>query len=356
MTAVYVCSTEARAGKTMLAISLARYLQRSGLSVGYVKPVTSLNEGESIESSDAGFAKVTLGLTEPLDLIAPVQITAGELRGATSGSQTTPAERFRAAYDQIALRKDIVIVEGGDNLSAGTALGLSGPEVVAALSAESVLVAWYRPDHLVATINNAVKYLGQAPLGILVNNIPATQERFWASIASDLRRQNGGSMIASLPQMRSLMAVSVRELVEHLHGAVLCRSDELGRPVESVMIGTINHEDAKSYFERRANKAVVTAVGRPDMQLAALATPTSCLVLAGRAEPDPYVLSKAIEVGVPIVRVDANVVSVVESMQSLFDSARFRQVTKVAVADRLLAERVDLEALCAGLGVSRQAT
>lgn len=349
MTAVYVCSTEARAGKTMLAIGLARHLQQSGLSVGYVKPVTSLNEGESIENSDASFARATLGLTEPLDLIAPIQFTAGELRVTATDSGATPAERFRSAYDQIAAGKDAVIVEGGDNLSAGTALGLSGPEVVAALSAKSILIAWYRPDNLVDTINNAIKYLGQEPLGVVVNNVPAAQERYWAPIANGLRSQNGARVFASLPQVRSLMAVSVGDLVRHFHGEVLCCSDALERPVESVMIGTANHEDAKGYFERRVNKAVVTAVGRPDMQLAALATATSCLVLAGRAEPDPYVLSRAVEVGVPIVQTDADTMSVIESMQPLFDNARFRHTAKIDAAERMLAEHLDLEALCAGL-------
>lgn len=355
MTALYVCSTEARAGKTTLAVGLAKHLRKSGLSVGYMKAVTVLGEGESLEGSDAGFAKAALGLAEPLELLAPVQITTGELRGAAASGDAPALDQIATAYKEVSSGKDVVIIEGGGNLAEGTALGVSGPEVIVALSARAVLVAGYRPDGLVGAITNAAQYLGSSLLGVVVNSVPGAQERFCTSAVSSFRSQNGATIIGLLPQVRSLMAVSVADVVQSLGGRVLCGANGLDRGVESIMIGTINHEDAKAYFERKGNKVVVTSGGRPDVQLAALATPTSCLVLTGKSEADPSVLSRAEEVGVPIIRAEGDTASALDRLQTLFDGARFRHKAKIEVAERLLGERLNIEAVLTGLGLSRPA-
>ncbi len=355
MTALFVCSTEARAGKTMLAVGLAKQFTKNGLSVGYMKAVTVLNEGESLEGSDAGFAKAALGLAEPLELLAPVQITTGELRSTGTSGDVSALDRISAAYKEVSSGKDVVIVEGGSNLAEGSVLGVSGPEVVAGLSARAVLLAGYRSDGLVSAISNAAQYLGPALLGVVVNSVPSAQERFCASAVSCLRGQNGAAVIGVLPQVRSLMAVSVRDMVGAVGGSVLCCPEGLDRSVESIMIGTINHEDALAYFERKANKVVVASGGRPDMQLAALASATSCLVLAGKTDADPYVLSRGREVGVPIIRTDIDTTSALGCLQTLFDSARFRHKAKIEAAERLLADHLDLEAVLAGLGLPKRA-
>lgn len=355
MAAVYVCSTEAGAGKTMLAIGLARRLRKSGLSVGYMKAVSLLGEGDQLDRSDAGFARQALGLVDSMEAMAPVRLSTGGVPVMTGSREVDALEQIKSSYREIAQGKDVVIVEGGSYLAEGAALGVAGPEVASALSAKAILVARYRPDDVVGNIENSRQSLGSTLAGVVVNGLPSTQSSFYATKVLPKLNRGNTPLWGCLPQLKGLVAVSVRELVDHLGGEVVCCSDKLDLAIESIMIGTINHEDAVGYFERKANKVVVASGGRPDMLLAALATPTSCLLVVGSADPDPYVLSRAVEVGVPVVRVAGNTVSVVDRLQSLFDNARFHQRTKTEVAERLLAEHVDWTAVFAGLELPRDA-
>jgi len=354
MVALYLCSTEARAGKTMLAVGLAQHFRRSGLSVGYMKAVSILSGGEQLEAGIAGFVKRVVGLGESVDLLAPVQIAAGGHLGTAVSGQGGALERLKSAYQEISKGKDVVIVEGGGNLAEGAALGVSGPEVVSALSAKALLVAKYHPDNLVSAAYNAKQSLHEALVGVVVNSVPIAQAHFCASAVNSVLNQNT-AVFGSLPQVRSLMGVSIGELVRHLGAEVLCCADRLDLAVENVMIGTINYEDARGYFSRKANKVVVTSVGRPDMQLAALATSTHCLLVVGDESPDPYVLSRAVEIGVPVIKAKGDTISVLDRLQPLFDNSRFHQREKVETAEHLLAEHLDWAALYSGLGLPAKA-
>ena len=60
------------------------------------------------------------------------------------------------------------------------------------------------------------------------------------------------------------------------------------------MLGAMVVDSGLDYFGRKSNKAAIIQQDRPDMQLAALETPTSCLVLSGSSQPPIYsVLQKA---------------------------------------------------------------
>ena len=91
--------------------------------------------------------------------------------------------------------------------------------------------------------------------------------------------------------------------------------DEL---VEHFMIGAMNVESALSYFRKVSNKAVITGGDRSDIQLAALETPTKCLILTGELYPNASILGRAQEVGVPIVVVRADTANTLEVCENPF--------------------------------------
>ena len=63
-----------------------------------------------------------------------------------------------------------------------------------------------------------------------------------------------------LPEERLLSSVSVQELVEQLHGEVICCEEETDELVEYLMVGAMTADSAITYFRERPNKAVITAI------------------------------------------------------------------------------------------------
>ena len=138
--------------------------------------------------------------------------------------------------------------------------------------------------------------------GIVLNGLTTymgTQAR--SELIPELERQ-GIRVLGELPEDRRLLGVTVGELAQHLEGRFLVWEEGADNLVEHLMIGGLILDSGTAYFEQRENKAVVVRGDRPDIQMAALATPTSCLLLTGGKEPIEYVLYEAEQVEVPIAR------------------------------------------------------
>jgi len=81
------------------------------------------------------------------------------------------------------------------------------------------------------------------------------------------------------------------------------------------------------------------------VQLAALETDTRCVICTGGMAPSSIVLSRADELGIPMVLVEMDTLSAVERMEVLFGHVRVHDAVKVARIRELLAEQADLDAL-----------
>jgi BioD-like phosphotransacetylase family protein len=87
------------------------------------------------------------------------------------------------------------------------------------------------------------------------------------------------------------------------------------------------------------------------IQLAALETSTCCLILTGNIRPNPLILGRAEEVGVPIILTRHDTMAAVETIETFFGKTRFHQEKKVESFEKLLSEHMDMEALYAALGL-----
>jgi len=114
----------------------------------------------------------------------------------------------------------------------------------------------------------------------------------------------------------------------------------------------MNVESALSYFRKVSNKAVITGGDRSDIQLAALETPTKCLILTGNQNPSETVIGKAMMARVPILVVREDTLTTVEKMESLVGKVHFRGEKKIERAKELLASHFNYSLLYSKLGLA----
>jgi hypothetical protein len=153
------------------------------------------------------------------------------------------------------------------------------------------------------------------------------------------------------PKSDLLRSVSVRELGHQLQAEVLCCSERLDLMVESLTIGAMNVNSALKYFRKRRNMAVVTGGDRADIQMAALETSTQCLILTGHLPPQPFILTRAEELEIPVLSVDLDTLTTVEIIDNAFGHVRLHEPVKVKCIQQLMDQHFDIDRLMSKLGL-----
>ncbi|HSJ56865.1 MAG TPA: dethiobiotin synthase, partial [Anaerolineae bacterium] len=130
MATLYVTSTETFSGKSALCVGVARHMQRDGLRIGYMKPVsTGARLAAGLVDEDAEFFKQTFNLPDDLDDMVPVGIGPRTAEAILRGEEKTDfPQRLVSAYERVSAGRDVVILEGGINLREGYLIGLPTPQ------------------------------------------------------------------------------------------------------------------------------------------------------------------------------------------------------------------------------------
>ncbi|MBN1423975.1 phosphotransacetylase family protein [Candidatus Fermentibacteria bacterium] len=329
---LYVVSTAPHAGKSAICLALALALRDEGIAVGYMKPLGAslMRRDDGYVDEDAYVAWNALGITEPWEYASPVLLTDDVRSAPLAGPVEGLATKITQALARLSEGRDVVIMEGLGRTFDGQALGLSAPEVADLTGAAVLAVIGYRPDLDLDSILFARQVFGDRLIGIVIDGAPPRLvETATAKLASFLARHNLAccGVVASDPVLRS---ITVRELAEELGGEVLCAEDQLDELVETYMLGAMTGDAAYLFFQRKANKAVITGGDRSDVIMAALRTSTRCLILTGNLRPEVQVLSAAAEQGVPVILVTDDTLTTTERVERAISHVRLSSPKQIA--------------------------
>jgi BioD-like phosphotransacetylase family protein len=156
-----------------------------------------------------------------------------------------------------------------------------------------------------------------------------------------------------LPEVKALAALSVGEIADVLHAEALTETIDREAQVETLTVGAMTADIALSRFRKQQNKAVITGGDRTDIQLAALETSTTCLILTGNLRPRPLIVKQAEDLGVTVLLVGSNTIDTVEALERVFGKTRLGQPAKLAQFESLLAEHVDMRKLYDAVGLEK---
>jgi BioD-like phosphotransacetylase family protein len=242
--------------------------------------------------------------------------------------------------------QDIVILEGGGSLREGYIVGLPVPAVVDALGGYTVSIVKYRDEvRLLDDALAAQHRLGDHLRGILINRVPQPALEFVHDVAVPFLEDRGIRVLGVLPEVRTLAAMTVSELVDCLEGEVLTDTFNQDALVENLTVGAMTTEAALRRFRQQINKAVITGGDRTDIQLAALETSTTCLILTGNLRPSPLVIKQADEFGVSVLLVRSNTMETVDAIERVFGKTRLGQPAKLQQFEALLDTHLDYQRL-----------
>lgn len=357
MKALYITSVEPFSGKTAVCLALGKRLLSEGVSVGYLKPVSTQpwrTPDGRLADEDATFVRDILGLDTDSEDLSPVIITPQSLRERLAEAENGRLmERVKQSAQNAAQGKDVLLLEGGASLRQGYAIGLSNLQVAEILGAPALVIVSFRGEmNLVDDALTARFRLGDQLMGILINNVPEKAEEFVTQHALPFLARQGIEVIGVLPQVPRLSALSVGEIKTLLNAQLLTEVTNLEALAESIMVGAMTAEQALSRFRRTQNKAVITGGDRTDIQLAALETSTVALILTGNLHPSPLLIQQAESLRIPILLVKHSTMETVEKLERSAGKTRLGQQEKLETFTQLLAENARLDKIYQALGLS----
>ena len=366
MKSLYITSVERYSGKTATCLALGSHFQADGMKIGYLKPLslqpwrtTGPDGNPVVVDEDASFVKEVLGLSTPVWDLSPVVVTPDFLHTHLKQSSVQTDEydldlmdKVKQAYAKASQDVDLLLLEGGGSLREGYVVGLPTPKVAQALNGRVLVVVKYREEvRMVDNALAALARLGDALVGALLNRVPSEEADFVRTLAVPFLEKKGIPVFGVLPDVHTLSALTVAELIKILDAEVLTKYLRPQALVENMTVGAMTADAALSRFRRHSNKAVITGGDRTDIQLAALETSTTCLVLTGNLRPSPLVVKQAEEFGVAVLLVRLNTMETIEAIDRVFGRARMGETVKVKQYQALLEEHCDFERLYQALGL-----
>jgi hypothetical protein len=329
MKSVFLGSVTERSGKSMITLGLALNYQGK---VGYFKPFkeTLMVDREKLIDQDAHLMKRALRLRcdeEKLspfiyDVLKPVRM-----------------DDIVQAFGAVRGESELMLVEGTRDIMTGFAQDVSGMAIAEALRSSVVLVSSAQEGALdkiimLAELLRSYKVFFK---GVIMNMSCEPEVK---AFLEDKKVR----VLGVVPEAPELKRFTVREIADSL-GAEVVVEDGLSNVVEDVVIGAMTPETAIKYMRRVARKALITGGDRADIQMAALATDTSCLVLTGGLYPEKQVIAKAYEKGVPILLTQYDTLDAAENIDHLIARIDAEDKAKLERIKQLVRENVDLQAI-----------
>jgi BioD-like phosphotransacetylase family protein len=345
---LYVASQES-SGKTTLCAGIGKKLLSQGKKTGYFLPVTISEANNGLK--DAALMKEVLELGESPDVIAPFKVSSRELWKSLTDNKEDFVRQLKKNHASVTGDKDIVIMEGLNGLPVDKVSALACYTIAEALDARVLMVLRYSAALAPSDIVRTAGELGQKLLGVVVNLAPESRIEAVRQDITAAFQKVGIKVMGVLPEVRSLLGLSVKELAEALNGEIVTCPENAGEIVENLMLGAMNLDSGIDYFSRKKDKATIIRGERPDMQLAALQTPTKCLVLTGSARPLATVITEAESKHVPVVVTKKDTPGTISDIERALAHSSLHGERKLKKLDELLDRYLDMKSLSSALGL-----
>lgn len=155
--------------------------------------------------------------------------------------------------------------------------------------------------------------------GVVLNRVPA---RRLAAVRADIEA-SGVKVLAAVPEDRLLAAPTLGEAAEALSAEKMFFDSTGVRPLDRVIIASIAADPGQGYFARTGAETVIVRSDKPDLQLAALNAGVSAMIVTGDLPILGYVLNRAEEDMVPMLRTRLDTIEAVKVIEDLYAARPF---------------------------------
>ena len=318
MHTIFLAPTGFGGGLNSISLGLIRALENAGLKVGFFKPIAQPFPVDQGRERSCILVERTLNLASPEPL--PLEQVEPQL---ADGEIDLLLEDVISRYQQVAVGKDVVIVEGMVPTRESNYTQRINTQLAKSLDAEVILIAAQGGDslkRLAERIEIQAQLYGGAKdpkvLGIILNKVK-TEEGLPAYLDSlrqhlPLLGSADFQLLGAIPFSEELNALRTRDIAELLGAQVLNAGEADQRRVNKIVLCARAVPNTVQLL--RSGVLVVTPGDRDDIILAASLASLNGEKLAGLLlcsdfTPDPRILElckAALDGGLPVMTVQTS--------------------------------------------------
>jgi hypothetical protein len=359
---IFLAATGQNRGKTTTSLGLAAAIVAQGHRLGFLKPIGQryvMVDGARADE-DAVLMKAVFDLPDALDDMSPVTLPRHFTTDYVMGrvDEDLPGE-VRAAYERVAVGRDVVLVEGTGHAGVGAVIGLSNARVAQLLDAPVIIVSEGgigRPiDEIV--LNHALfQREGVRVLGAVVNKVNVEARPELVDVLREGLRQQGVDLLGCIPYNDFLANPSLELLESHLEGEPLTGRPAQDWTIGQVAIGAMQAHHAVPYLRDRT--LLITPGDRHDLIDAALVAngeptdgaPRVCgLILTGGFRPPDEMLERLRVSGLWTLLVGSDTYRTAEAVHDVLVKTHPADTEKISTIIDLVGGALDAASLLARL-------
>jgi len=355
MIPLFVDSLAEYSGRNTICLCAGIKLREAGRSVGFFKPLGVFPQHVEgvLTDEDMVFFKEALELPDAPEDLCPVVLTQELLNEILAGKDVSRyADKIRDSFKKVSQGKEITMIVGIGYPRSGMLIEFPETDFLGEINGKILLtdrLGWV--NRTVDRVLANKKLLGDSLAGVIFNRVDPKKCDFVENSVSPYLKSKGIDVFGIIPEDPKLSALTVGGILRMLNGKLLCGEDKLDETVERYTIGAMTAEAALRHFIKIRDKAVITGGDRADIVLAALDTPTKCIVLTGNLHQNDVILSRAQQAGVPVMVVPGDTLETVEKFEAMMGRLSIREKTKLDHAIKIMDEYVDYDALFSKLGL-----
>jgi len=252
---IFIAATRQDDGKTTISLGLIHCLKKRFKKVGFIKPIGQrylVEKGWKVDEDSVFIEKVCRMKCNIKDM-NPIAIEHGFTeKFIKSGNRQGLIDMMLAAYDRIASKNDVVVIEGTGHAGVGSVFDLSNAKVAGILDAKVIIVA---PGGIGRSIDEIVLNLalfekeGIEVLGVVVNKVLASKYKKIKRIVKLGLEKKGIELLGVVPYIPFLSMPLIEHLVEETDFELITGKVGLLNRINNILICAMTPEDAINYIK-----------------------------------------------------------------------------------------------------------
>ena len=366
MQTFFIAPTDFGVGLTSISLGLVRTLERAGLKVGFFKPIAQPHPGDLGPERSSELIARTHGLKPPKPLgLAHVERMLGD------GQLDELLEEIIALYQEAAVGKDVLIVEGMVPTRHASYAARVNLHLAKSLDAEVILVS--APDNdVLAELSGRVELQAQLfggprdpkVIGVILNKVRSDEsmENFAAHLTehSPLLRSGDFRLLGCIPYQDDLNAPRTRDIADLLGAQVINAGDYEQRRMTRIIICARTVLNTVPLL--KPGVLVVTPGDRDDIILAVSmasmnGVPLAGLLLTSDSVPDPRILElcrAALQGGLPVLSVSTGSYDTATQLNQLNKEIPIDDRERAEIITDFVASHLDAQWLHQRCGTPRE--
>jgi BioD-like phosphotransacetylase family protein len=358
---LFITSTRHNEGKTLVTLGLTSAFAKRVRGVGYMKPVgkgSAEFSGENIDH-DAVLIKEACRIPAFVRDMGPVCYDGFPTQWISAEGREAVVKKIQASFGRISADRELMVIEGTGNAAAGAAFGLSNAFMAKLLGAKVVLVASGgvgQPTDEIFLNKSFCDQAGVEVLGAIVNKAYPTE---FARIDQWMRRAlatMGIPLLGVIPFEEALARATMLNLFERYGGRMINAESAMGEPLGTVVLGAMSAPAVLEHLVGRVT--LICPSDREDVLVSALSAMVlsdrkdftlASVVLTGKSKLPEMVTRMIRRTPLPVLHVDADAASVATGLCAGNFKILPGDAVKIQRAMEIVQERVDLDAMLAGL-------